>query len=62
MATEQEIEWARSLRELCVAIVEQCAVAVEEIPASADAVIAFKKQAAASIRGLTDLEIPEQGQ
>lgn len=58
-----EKEFVKSLRELSVAIIDQCAQAVEDIPAStslyeseriAKAVIAFKKQAVAEIRGLAD--------
>ncbi len=52
-----------SLRELMMAIVEQCAQAVEDIPAAAslyenertaEAVIAFKRRAVAEIRSLNN--------
>lgn len=53
----------QGLREICLAVIEQCAQAVEEIPASASlyengrvaqAVIDFKKHAVAEIRSLAD--------
>lgn len=59
----QEKEFVSNLREVIVAVIEQCAQAVDEIPASAslyensrtaEAVISFKKQAVAEIRSLAD--------
>ena len=58
-----EKEMAKNLRELMVAIIEQCAQAVEDMPASvslyensrvASAVVDFKKRAIAEIRSLAD--------
>lgn len=60
---EKEQEFVANLRELMVAIIEQCAQAVEEIPSSASlyensnvarAVTDFKHRAAREIRSLAD--------